>query len=177
MSSAPVKSQQLSWKDLPFETRQQLAGKLRGLWGKNSDQQAFDFLLADKQQALLLLLTRLEAKALWHTVQRIENVYGLGGVGMAFRPWPMIYSTLARRSDFTQRFARHRHTSGGFYEKHRAKGALHFIFQEGNPRSWFVHFDLFSPVYSFASLSHHLRFEVFGGLRPDWQMIRHSLKP
>jgi len=177
MSSALRETPQLSWNDLTFDTRQQLAGKLNGLWGKTSDRDAFEFLVVDKQQALLLLLERVTAKELWHTVQRVENVYGLGGVGMGFRAWPMIHSTLLRRNDFTRRFARHRHTSGGFYEKYRARAVLHFIFQEGIPPSWYVHFDLFSPVFSLSSLSHHLRFEAFGGLKPDWQMIRQSLKP
>src|SRR6266480_3060223 len=120
MSSA-LPDTQLLWKDLSFETRELLTGKLAGLWGNRNDALAFDSLVPDKQHALLLLLKRLEAKALWHTVHRVENVYGLGGVGMGFRAWPIIHSTLSRRSDFTRRFARHRQTSGGFYEKQRAK--------------------------------------------------------
>lgn len=120
---------------------------------------------------------RLNAKGLWHTVQAIENVYGLGGVGMGFKAWPMIESVLARRSDFTRKFAKHRNTRGGFYEKGRARAVLHFIFQDGNPRRWYVHFDLHSPVFSPNSLTRHLRFEVIGKLKPDWQMIRECLKP
>jgi len=177
MSSALADSRQLAWKDLPFETRQLLTGKLDGLWGAPGDKEAFDSLSQDKQRALLLLLQRLETKGLWHTVQRVNNVYGLGGVGMGFHAWPVIHSTLARRSDFTRRFARHRHTSGGFYEKNRPRAVLHFIFQEGNPRSWYVHFDLYSPVFSLASCSRHLRFEVLGKLKPDWRMIQECLKP
>jgi hypothetical protein len=89
----------------------------------------------------------------------------------------MIESVLARRSDFTRKFAKHRNTRGGFYEKGQARAVLHFIFQEGNPRRWYVHFDLYSPVFSLNSLTRHLRFEVMGKLKPDWQMIRECLKP
>lgn len=175
MSSAP--DSQLAWASLPFETRQLLTGKITGLWGQGTDELAFDSLALDKQQALLLLAGRLEAKSLWHTVRRVENVYGLGGVGMGFQAWPFIQSTLLSRPDFTARFAKHRHTSGGFYEKNRPHAVLHFIFQEGNPRAWYVHFDLYSPVFSPVSLSRHIRFEVLGHLKPDWRMIRDALKP
>jgi len=177
MSSRGREDEKLLWGDLPFETRELLAGKLAMLWGATSDAEAFDSLAIDKQQALLLLLRRMNAKGLWQTVQRIENVYGLEGVGFGFKAWPMIESTLSHRADFTRRFARHRDTSGGFYEKGRAQGVLHFLFQEGNPRRWYVHFDLHNPVYSLASLSRHIRFEVFGKLKPDWRMIRECLKP
>ena len=166
----------LLWKDLSFDTRDLLFGKLAGLWGAANDEQAFDALSMDKQQALLLLSRRLSAKGIWHAVKRIENVYGLGGVGMAFRAWPMLYSTLVRRSDFTRRFAKHKHASGGFYEKSRDAAVLHFIFQEGNPRIWYVHFNLYSPVFSIGSWFRHLRFEVAGQLKPDWQMIERSLR-
>lgn len=154
-----------------------LAGKLNKLFGATSDSQAFDSLSVDKQQALLLIAMRLNAKGLWHTVQAIENVYGLGGVGMGFKAWPLIESVLARRSDFTRKFAKHKNTRGGFYEKGRARAVLHFIFQDGNPRRWYVHFDLHSPVFSAKSLTRHLRFEVIGKLKLDWQMIRECLKP
>src|SRR5262249_10654953 len=150
---------QLLWKDLPFDTRNLLSGKLTGLWGASTDEQAFDALATDKQQALLLLLRRLDAKDLWKAVKKVENVYGMGGVGMSFHPWPMIPSTLARRKDFTRRFAKHKNTAGGFYEKNRPTSVLHFIFQDGEPRMWYVHFDLHSPVFSMNSLLHHLRFE------------------
>jgi len=175
MSRDLPNGKQLLWKDLSFATRDLLSGKLTGLWGASSDQQAFDALATDKQQALLLLLRRLDAKGLWNAVQRIENVYGLGGVGMAFRAWPIIHSTLVRRSDFTRRFAKHRHTSGGFYEKDRPGSVLHFIFQDGSPRRWYVHFDLYSPVFSVSTLIRHLRFEVIRKVKPDWRMIKQCL--
>ncbi len=170
-------AQKLLWPDLPFDTRDLLSGKLNRLYGATTDPTAFNSLDVDKQQALLLISTRMEAKGLWKAVRSVDNVYGLGGVGMGFTAWPMIESELRRRRDFTRRFARHRNTKGGFYEKGRARAVLHFIFQEGNPRPWYVHFDLYSPVFSFTSLMEHLRFEVLGNLRPDWQMIRKCLKP
>ncbi len=119
MSSSP--SHQVRWSDLPAKVRDALTGKLVGLWGAASDESAFDSLTEDKQQALLLVLSRMEAKDLWHLVRSIDNVYGEGGVGIAFTAWPFIQSTLSRRKDFTRLFANHKDTSGGFYEKGRDK--------------------------------------------------------
>ena len=161
----------LVWAELPNDTKDLLTGKLIGLWGSTSDAAAFDSWTLDKQQALLLLLKRLQAKQLWHLVKRITNVYGEGGVGLQFEAWPMIESTLSSRDDFTRRFANHKDTTGGFYETQRATAVLHFLFQEGEPRTWYVHFDLYSPVYSPASAWQHLRHEFIGKLRPDWRMI------
>jgi hypothetical protein len=175
--NAETNVKQILWTDLPFETRDLFSGKLKGLYDAASDAEAFNILAQDKQQALLLILKRLQAKDLWQTVRSIQNVYGEGGVGMGFRAWPMIESTLSRRSDFTRRFAKHRNTQGGFYEKGRDRAVLHFIFQEGSPRQWYVHFDLYSPVFSLKSFLHHLRFEVIGKLTPDWRMIQKGLKP
>ena len=173
---APVAK--LAWRDLPSETRELLSGKLIGLWGAKTDSEAFDSLSVDKQQALLLLLRRMHAKGLWQgVVQRVENVYGLGGVGLGFKAWPVIQSNLTRRSDFTRRFAKQRKTAGGFYEKGRSGAVLHFIFEEGSPRRWYVHFDLHSPVHSLKALTQHLWVEVLKKVKPDWQMIRLSLKP
>jgi hypothetical protein len=169
-------SSQLLWKDLAFETRDQLTGKLNGLYGAIEDEGAFNSLSIDKQQALLLLQRRLNEKELWHTVRRIENVYGEGGVGMAFKAWPMLESTLRRRRDFTKLFARHRRTSGGFYERGTPRAALHFIFQKGTPVRWFVHFDLHNPVFSPRSFGRHLCFEVLGTMKPDWRQIKASLQ-
>jgi hypothetical protein len=166
----------LRWGDLPVDTRDALTGKLSGLWGAPSDQEAFDSLTEDKQQALLLLLNRLQAKALWHVVKKIDNAYGEGGVGMGFTAWPLIESTLSRRKDFTRRFANHNDTKGGFYEKGRAEAVLHFLFQEEDPRKWYVHFDLYSPVYSPRSAARHLRYELVGRICPDWKIIRQRLK-
>jgi len=177
MSSRAPEDEKLVWENLSFDLRELLKGKLVELWGAPSDAEAFDSLAVDKQQALLLLLQRINAKGLWHAVQRIENVYGEGGVGVGFKAWPMIQTALSRRSDFTRLFARHHDTAAGFYERGRADAVLHFMFKEGNPRRWYVHFDLYSPVYSVASLSRHIRIEVLGKVRPDWRMIRDCLKP
>lgn len=151
--------------------RELLTGKLIGLWEAQSDAAAFNSFEIDKQQALILLLGRLTEKRLWHLVKQITNVYGEGGVGLQFLAWPMIESTLSRRRDFTRLFANHKDTSGGFYERTRKEAVLHFLFQEGNPRIWYVHFDLYSPVYSPATALKHLRYEFIKGIKPDWKMI------
>jgi hypothetical protein len=162
---------ELTWANLSGETKELLRGKLAGLWGAESDAAAFDSWALDKKHALLLLLKRIEAKKLWHLVKRITNVYGEGGVGLQFEAWPMIESTLSRRSDFTRMMANHKDTTGGFYENQRAAAVLHFLFQEGEPRTWYVHFDLYSPVHSPGSAWKHLRHEFIGKLKPDWRMI------
>lgn len=169
-------SHQLRWRELPDRARHDLTGKLVGLWGATSDETAFDALTEDKQQALLLILRRMQDKDLWHLVRSIDNVYGEGGVGIGFNAWPFIQSTLSRRRDFTRRFANHRDTQGGFYEKGRADAVLHFLFQEGNPRKWYVHFDLYSPVHSFGSAAKHLRHEFLGKVCPDWRIIKDFFK-
>ena len=165
----------LKWEDLSKESRELLNGKLAGLWGATSDRAAFDALAVDKQQALMLLLTRIRDKGLWHLVRKVTNVYGDGGVGLQFLAWPMIESTLDRRKDFTRRFANHKDTSGGFYERERPEAVLHFLYQNGEPRTWYVHFDLYSPVHSMASAMKHLRHEFIGKLTPDWRMIARCL--
>lgn len=164
------------WADLSDATKELLAGKLAGLWGAPSDEAAFDSWALDKKQALLLILTRLHAKGLWRLVKRITNVYGEGGVGLQFEAWPMIESTLSRRRDFTRRFANHGDTDGGFYEKQRGAAILHFLFQNGEPRVWYVHFDLYSPIHSPASIWRHMRHEWLGKLTPDWRMIAEHLR-
>ncbi len=171
MAKTPPPERLLTWADLSGETKEMLKGKLAGLWGAESDAAAFDSWPLDKKQALLLLLKRMDAKNLWHLVKRITNVYGEGGVGLQFEAWPMIESTLSRRSDFTRMMANHKDTTGGFYEKRRAAAVLHFLFQEGQPRTWYVHFDLYSPVHSPGSMWKHLRHEFMGKVKPDWRMI------
>ena len=81
----------MSWKDLRADVREALAGKLSGLWGAGSDEAAFNGFAVDKQQALLLVVSRLRAKGLWHVINKIENVYGEGGVGIGFSAWPLIH--------------------------------------------------------------------------------------
>ena len=166
----------LRWHEIPPDTREALTGKLTGLWGAESDENAFDSFSVDKQQALLLILRRVWAQELWHVIRKIDNVYGEGGVGVGFSAWPLVESTLAGRRDFTRLFAKHKDTSGGFYEKGRAEAVLHFLYQDGSPRKWYVHFDLYSPVYSLRSALRHFRREFLGKLKPDWRMIEQSLK-
>ena len=175
MSKAAAMLSPLTWADLPLNKRELLQGKLAGLWGAPTDAAAFDSWTIDKQQAMLLLLDRMYAKDLWHVVKRVTNVYGEGGVGLQFEAWPMIESTLVRRRDFTRLMANHKDTTGGFYERKRGAAILHFLFQEGEPRTWYVHFDLYSPVHSPGSAFRHLRHEFLGRVRPDWQMIAKHL--
>ena len=175
MSGSDDFPMRLRWRDLPAGDREALMGKLVGLWGAPSDEGAFDSLAVDKQQALLLILARMQVKRLWQVVRKIENVYGDTGVGLEFVAWPLIKTTLAGRSDFTPRLARHSKTSGGFYERGRAVGVLHFLYQAGSQWKWHVHFDLYSPVHSVGSALKHLRHEVVGNVKPDWKTIRQSL--
>lgn len=176
MSKPVAAVSHLTWKDLPSGKRELLQGKLAGLWGAATDADAFDSWPIDKQQAMLILLDRMQVKGLWHLVKRVTNIYGEGGVGLQFEAWPMIESTLTRRRDFTRLMANHKDTSGGFYEKRRSEAVLHFLFQEGEPRTWYVHFDLYSPVHSPGSAIKHLRHEFLGKVKPDWQMIAKHLR-
>ena len=175
MPESDLAADQLSWSDLPLRTREALTGKLEGLWGAESDEAAFNSWTVDKQQGMLQLLLRMHQKHLWHLVRQVTNVYGEGGVGLQFFAWPMIESTLRRRKDFTTLFANHGDTSGGFYEKRRDNVVLHFLFQEGEPRTWYVHFDLYSPVHSMSSAMRHLRHEFIGKVKPDWRLIAKHL--
>lgn len=165
----------LRWDELTEDVRADLQGKLAGLYNAESDKAAFESLVVDKQQALLLLYRRIEQLDLWQAVHQVENVYGLGGVGMNFAAWPMLASTLRRRRDFSTLFAKHPDTSGGFYERRRARAVLHFLYIEDKTRRWSVHFDLDNPIYSLASAFRHLRFEAFGGFKPDWKTIKAAL--
>jgi hypothetical protein len=166
----------IRWRALPIDVREQLGGKLAGLWGAASDEAAFDALAIDKQQALLLIYRSLQSKGLWHLIKKIDNVYGEGGVGISFEAWPLIRSTLSRRKDFTTLFANHKDTTGGFYEKGRPDAVLHFLYQDGNPPKWYVHFDLHSPVHSLKSAAKHIRHEFLGKLTPDCKMIGECFK-
>ncbi|MGI9065120.1 MAG: hypothetical protein ACR2HX_01765 [Pyrinomonadaceae bacterium] len=167
---------QLRWSDLSDDLRGALKDKLTGLWGATGDAEAFDSLSIDKQQALLLILSRLREKSLWHLVKHVTNLYGEDGVGLEFTPLPVLESTLAGRRDFTRRFAKHRDTSGGFYERGRSEAALHFLYVDQTPPKWYVHFDLYSPVHSPSSAFKHFRFEYFRKVKPNWQVIQQRLK-
>lgn len=162
----------ISWHKLSFDVREALSRRLVGLYGAATDELAFDALSEDKQEALLLLLRRMREKRVWHVVRRVQNVYGLHGVGLSFSAWPLIESTLDAHDAFTRRFANHKDCSGGFYEKGRPRAVLHFLYQNGEPRKWYVHFDLFSPVYSPRSAASHLHHEVLRKFRPDWKTIK-----
>jgi hypothetical protein len=163
------------WRNLTRDSREALSGKLTGLFGAASDEEAFNACAIDKQQTLLIMAARLQAKKLWHVIRQIDNVYGEGGVGLGFSAWPVIESTLKARKDFTRFLANHKDTSGGFYEKGRGDAVLHFLYVEGVPRKWYVHFDLYSPVHSPLSAIKHLRYEFIGKVTPDWRMIQECL--
>jgi hypothetical protein len=163
------------WKDLSDDLKEALTGKLAGLWGAACDEEAFNSCAVDKQQTLLIMAARLQAKNLWHVIRKIDNVYGEGGVGLAFSAWPVVESTLRARKDFTRFLANHNDTTAGFYEKGRGDAVLHFLFVEGTPRKWYVHFDLYSPVHSPLSALKHLRYEFIGKMTPDWRMIQQCL--
>lgn len=166
----------IQWRTLPDDIRQEFSGKLAGLWGAASDEAAFDGLAEDKQHALLLIYRSMRSKGLWGLIKRIDNVYGEGGVGISFEAWPLIRSTLSRRKDFTKLFANHKDTAGGFYEKGRPDAVLHFLYQDCSPPKWYVHFDLYSPVYSLKSCAKHFWHEFFRKVTPDCKMIGQCFK-
>lgn len=177
MAEINSKMERISWQDLPSDVKEALTGKLSGLWGAASDDAAFNSWPIDKQQAMLLVVSRLQRKGLWQLIRKIDNVYGEHGVGIGFSAWPLIVSTLKGRKDFTRFMANHKGTSGGFYERARADAVLHFIYEDGTPQKWYVHFDLYSPVHSLVSALKHLRYEFLGKLTPDWRMIKERLQP
>lgn len=150
--------------------------KLEGLYGGASDEIAFDQLAIDKQQALLILVQRFQDLKLWDTVRRIENLYGEGGVGMNFLAWPYLKSTLERRANFTTVFARHRHTTRGFFERATRRAALHILYSEERAtRIWEAHFDLYNPWSSPLNAWHHLLHEKIRRETPGWRIIGASL--
>ncbi len=165
----------LRWPELSGEHREALTGKLVGLWGAVSDASAFETLDLDAQQALFLIISRMTEKDLWWTVRKIRNVWGAGGVGFEFSAWPVIESALSARKDFTRRFAKHRNTDGGFYEKGSPVSIMHFLFVNKTPREWSFHFDLYSPLHSPLSAWKHLQHEVLAEVKPDWRRIKRAL--
>lgn len=167
---------QLRWSDLSEELRHALKDKLVGLWDAPSDQVGFDSLSIDKQQALLLIYLRMREKDLWHFIRKITNLYGEGGVGIEFTPQVELAATLASRQDFTKRLAKHRDTTGGFYEKGRSEASLHFLYVDQSPPKWYVHFDLYSPVHSPSSAFKHFRVEYFRKVKPNWRVIQQRLR-
>lgn len=178
ISVEPVPSAtRLRWRELTEETRVALNRRLEGLYGAARDEEGFDALAFDKQQALLILMRRFIELKLWETVRRVENVYGEGGVGMNFDAWPMLHSALERRRGFTSRFANHGDTTGGFIERGVGRASLHLLYvdKEGEQRRWAAHFDLYNPWASPANAWRHLLNEKFRHYTPDWRAIGASI--
>jgi hypothetical protein len=171
-----VRATALRWHDLTDRSRAALDRKLEGMYGGGMGETVFDALAIDKQQALLILMRRFSALELWSTVRRIENLYGLGGVGMNFTAWPFIKSTLERRSDFTTWFARHRKTSAGFIERRTGRASLHILRDEGSESRWQAHFDLYNPWASPLNAWRHLLHEKIRRETPDWSIIGAALR-
>jgi len=170
-----ARAAKLRWDDVPETLRDALAHKLEGLYGHADAASAFDSLTADKQQALLLFAARLSDLNLWREVERVENVYGVGGVGMSFRARPGLGGALARHVQFTSRFASHADCAEGFLETGRSRAALHFLRMKGDARLWSIHFDLHAPAASPLSALRHIWREKVRGERPDWEAIKSAL--
>ncbi|HEX8457109.1 MAG TPA: hypothetical protein VF656_07430 [Pyrinomonadaceae bacterium] len=165
----------LCWTDLPDVIGEDLSRKLEGLYGHADGRAAFDALDADKQQALLLFAARLRELNLWREIERIENVYGLGGVGMSFSARGDLARLLAAHERFTSRFASHGDCAEGFFERGRTRAALHFLRMKGQPALWSIHFDLHAPAANPLSALRHLWSEKVRGETPDWQAIKSAL--
>ncbi len=163
------------WDELPQATRSDLTHKLEGLYGHVEDRRAFDALAGDKQQALLLFVKRLRDLNLWREIERVENVYGIGGVGMNFRARPALAATLAAHGQFTARFAAHGDCAGGFFETGRARAALHLLRMKEDASLWSIHFDLHAPAATPLSALRHIWREKWRGETPDWRAIKASL--
>jgi hypothetical protein len=165
----------LRWHELTEALRADLTGKLENLYGHEDDERAFDALAVDKQQALLLFARRLRALNLWPEIERIENVYGLGGVGLNLRARRSLTATLAAHARFSSRLAAHGDTAWGFFETGRARAALHFLRMNTEAPLWSVHFDLHAPAATALSLLRHLWHEKWRRERPDWRAIKAAL--
>ena len=165
----------LSWADLPESLGAGLEHKLEGLYGHGNGRNAFESLAGDKQQALLLFAARLSELDLWREIESIENVYGVGGVGMSFRARRGFASALAAHGRFTSRFAAHGDCAEGFYEKGRARAALHFLRMKDDATLWTVHFDLHAPAATPLSALRHVWNEKVRGVTPDWEAIKSAL--
>src|SRR5881394_2211980 len=112
----------LNWRELSDDTRAALSGKLAGLFGCAETNSVFESLAIERQQALLLILRRMQELRLWDSVHFVTNVYGEGGVGIDFISWPNLRSILTRRADFTTRLAGRRNNEGGFRERKKQSG-------------------------------------------------------
>ena len=165
----------LRWEDVPDALADDLALKLAGLYGHADGREAFESLDPDKQQALLLFAARLSRLNLWREVESIENVYGIGGVGMSFRARPGLARALVAHDQFTSRFASHGDCAEGFFETGRARAALHFLRMKGSTALWSIHFDLHAPATSPLSALRHWWSEKVRGETPGWQAIKRAL--
>jgi len=172
MSGSEDSDARLRWDDLPGALRDNLTDKLAGLYGHTDAANAFESLAADKQQALLLFAARLGELNLWREIERIENVYGVGGVGMSFRAHGGLGDALAAHGQFTTRFAAHRDCAAGFCETGRARAALHFLRMKDDAPLWSIHFDLHAPAATPLSALRHLWREKVRGETPDWEAIK-----
>jgi hypothetical protein len=165
----------LAWEELTDELRAALAGRLVGLYGEPDDARAFDALAEEKQRALLIFVRRLTYLKLWAHVLRVTNVYGVGGVGLAFVADAELKERLARGRGFTSRFAAHRDAAEGFFELGRRRATLHFLHARRGASDWTVHFDLYSPLADPLSALRHLWRERLRGRTPSWEEITASL--
>ena len=166
----------LGWAELPAETRAQLAGRLAGLYGHGTDESAFDSLAEDKRQALQIFVRRFARFGLWHAVERVTNVYGEGGVGIEFVTREGFHESLGSHPRFSPRFAGHGGpTDLGYYEKQRARAALHFLRMRADPSRWAAHFDEHGPLGGPVSLLRHIWHEVVRGRTPGWRVIQTAL--
>lgn len=173
MSAANVTT--LRWVDLSEAVRADLADRLGGLYKHEDHEDAFNVLAVDKQQALLLFARRLRELNLWREIEKITNVWGLGGVGLDIRARLSLADTLDAHKQFTSRFANHDDTANGFYEKGRRRAALHFLRMKGADPLWSVHFDLYAPSGTAGSLLRHWWHESWRGQTPDWRAIKAAL--
>jgi hypothetical protein len=165
-----------NWAALPAGLRAQLSGRLAGLYGHASDESAFDSLAEDKREALLIFVRRFSRFGLWRWVGRVTNVYGEGGVGIEFVAREEFFAALGSHPRFTPRFAGHGPaTAGGFYEKRRARAALHLLRMRAAPGLWAAHFDGHGPLAGPFSLLRHLWHEVVRGRTPGWRATRAAL--
>ena len=174
MASDPLA---LTWENLADSTRDALAGKLCGLYGGSNDQQVFDSLASDRQQALLLLNQRFVELRLWQAVRSVTNIYGIGGVGMDLVAWPMLRALLGRRRDFTTAYAGHRNNEGGFRERRKERGpSLHIVMVSIAESRWAAHFDLYNPLFSPLEAWRHIYHEGLRHRLPTWRQIGGPLR-
>lgn len=163
-SVAPV------WDALAARDREMLGGKLSGLYDcGEADGVVFDSLATDKRRALLLIASRYDELDIWRHVRRVTNIYGTGGTGVEFFADNHFTARLDAHPDFTTRFARHRDSSAGYFERRRRRGALHLLRANAEGDSWSAHFDLHSPVASPLSFARHVWHERIRGVCPGWR--------